>query len=745
MVEDLFNSKPGVSDQSLWEWANLKGEPADIVTLSFGGNDVGFDDVIRDCLPISDNWREAITGGVLGGVTGGIVGDIGQGCDTRDEDLLARFHALTYADPEDGCRGGRDPSRRSRQRPDEGFECSLLIEGAPDQEGQTRGNLVTFYRKIVDEHLTDRGHLLVLGYPSLVAPLDEWPGIIKIACEGITQGDATRMAARNRDLNKAISDAVDLVNFQLSRERVHFIDLYALYRNNKADLCGTNEDWLNGFTVTRGRNLRYFYSGSFHPNGLGHRATADLVEGTIRSIDWTGIPATSGAFASTTNLAIDTSGSMEEPAGDGTGTKMASAVRAAADIFTLVEAQRGEDPQQQAQHRVGVVAFDTDARTVQSPTGELQIARASLDGLWPNGQTNIGAGLGLALDQLEGSGGHRAIVLLSDGVTNVGLSPSEIRATVITRANAAGVTIHTVGFGHQAAGTIDEPLLRDIAHGTGGEYSFESTRIGLQRAFLTARAASLGDVHVTEEGAVGQGETVAAESFTIPERRGELEVALAWPGSDLDIILTDPRGRQVDDRYPGARIVRTNPEVVIVSEPRKGEWQLAIAGIEVPGDVEDFAVVASSRGEAPPRRPEALPLVLGGMLLLLGVGIPGVLLTRRGARQRVVLEPAQSVLHLRVVGGVEDQRILPIVPGEVIGRSEEAHHVLLDESVSRQHAQIGVQDGEWFILDLGSSAGTLRNAEPVLQARLQPGDIVTLGQTVLQVEGIPIWAEEERS
>ena len=92
------------------------------------------------------------------------------------------------------------------------------------------------------------------------------------------------------------------------------------------------------------------------------------------------------------------------------------------------------------------------------------------------------------------------------------------------------------------------------------------------------------------------------------------------------------------------------------------------------------------------------------------------------------------VLRLRVIGGPEDGRVLSLSVGEIIGRPEYTPHGLDDDTVSRQHAQIGWDQGNWTIVDLGSTSGTLRNHEPVLQARLNHGDVLTLGQTMLVVE-----------
>jgi adenylate cyclase len=68
-----------------------------------------------------------------------------------------------------------------------------------------------------------------------------------------------------------------------------------------------------------------------------------------------------------------------------------------------------------------------------------------------------------------------------------------------------------------------------------------------------------------------------------------------------------------------------------------------------------------------------------------------------------------------------------------IGRSSDNRLVLRDERVSRRHALIHMQgDGEWWLVDLGSSNGTYVNHGRVSQPiRLRNGDLVEFGPFAL--------------
>lgn len=63
----------------------------------------------------------------------------------------------------------------------------------------------------------------------------------------------------------------------------------------------------------------------------------------------------------------------------------------------------------------------------------------------------------------------------------------------------------------------------------------------------------------------------------------------------------------------------------------------------------------------------------------------------------------------------------------VIGRSPEADITLDDRWVSRRHCELQLRDGELVVRDLESKHGILVNDSPVSEARLQPGDTLSVG------------------
>src|SRR5512134_85015 len=70
-----------------------------------------------------------------------------------------------------------------------------------------------------------------------------------------------------------------------------------------------------------------------------------------------------------------------------------------------------------------------------------------------------------------------------------------------------------------------------------------------------------------------------------------------------------------------------------------------------------------------------------------------------------------------------------------IGREQDNDVVILDPKMSRYHAQISMEAGQWTLADLGSSNHTYLNGVAVTEPTpLQPGDRISLGETELTLK-----------
>lgn len=219
LVEDYFNARSREGD-SLSAWGREQGGPdrTDVITMSFGGNDIGFADIISDCLlGKPDSWGEYLVGGVASSATG---------CDESKDELNARADRLL--DPTSACTGRRHTgAARALSVPVDGFECDLALNGR-------RGSIIDFYFDVVQDRLTDRGRLYVVGYPRLFADVDQWPLWSKLACQGVKRGDTEKLGRAAEHLNNKLQEAVRRANEALGAERVVFVDRFAPFPRRPA-------------------------------------------------------------------------------------------------------------------------------------------------------------------------------------------------------------------------------------------------------------------------------------------------------------------------------------------------------------------------------------------------------------------------------------------------------------------------------------------------------------------------------
>jgi pSer/pThr/pTyr-binding forkhead associated (FHA) protein len=66
--------------------------------------------------------------------------------------------------------------------------------------------------------------------------------------------------------------------------------------------------------------------------------------------------------------------------------------------------------------------------------------------------------------------------------------------------------------------------------------------------------------------------------------------------------------------------------------------------------------------------------------------------------------------------------------GLTLGRSPDNDLILRDPATSGHHARFERRGTQFFVVDMGSTNGTLVNGEPVQERELKHGDRVTVGQ-----------------
>jgi Ca-activated chloride channel homolog len=196
------------------------------------------------------------------------------------------------------------------------------------------------------------------------------------------------------------------------------------------------------------------------------------------------VPVRGGAVV----LCVDTSGSMRA-----TDVAPTRADAAAAAVRAFVDAVPNGT-------RLAIVAFSSGAGLVAPLTDDKDALRDAIGRIpAPNGGTAIGDALAIAGRVLPPSG-KRAIVLVTDGVNNLGADPLAVAPQV----GAAGIEIDTIGIGTNGSGQLipgtaleagmDEDALRTIAASAHGAYARAN-----DASSLRTRLAALADSTTKEK------------------------------------------------------------------------------------------------------------------------------------------------------------------------------------------------------------------------------------------------------
>ncbi len=135
---------------------------------------------------------------------------------------------------------------------------------------------------------------------------------------------------------------------------------------------------------------------------------------------------------------------------------------------------------------VGIVVYGSQARIILEPTSaeDYQTILAAIDRLRPDGSTNAEEGLRLGYQmaaQAYRPGAINRVILLSDGVANVGRTGPGSILQVIHDQVAQGVTLSTVGVG---MGNYNDVLMEQLADNGNGNYAYVDTIEEAHRIFV---------------------------------------------------------------------------------------------------------------------------------------------------------------------------------------------------------------------------------------------------------------------
>lgn len=279
ITDDLFPApagrlQAGQRDQAIF----VSGQSRfDVVTFSFGGNNIGFDDVLLGCAGLSATGGvTAVAGGGLGWAAAPWVG-----CTLSEQEMKDRIDALTDPSSADGplpaCNALGDNASTAQHWDDDG-----LVQG--------RITLPELYDVIGRCVAAPGGTVVVMGYPQLLEEADRWSAFEGNRCERIRRADIGKLRGATAHLNFRISEAVAQANATTPANFV-FVDPNHFWEGGSDDLtepsdaarndpgnrhalCGGGEDWLNGVTIGLAGDGLGRPQRSFHPKQQGQDAMA---------------------------------------------------------------------------------------------------------------------------------------------------------------------------------------------------------------------------------------------------------------------------------------------------------------------------------------------------------------------------------------------------------------------------------------------------------------------------------------
>jgi Ca-activated chloride channel family protein len=323
---------------------------------------------------------------------------------------------------------------------------------------------------------------------------------------------------------------------------------------------------------------------------------------------------------------IDTSGSMAQP--DRIGLARTA-------LKLLLENLAPVD-------RIQIVAYDDRARVVLDPTPATEAAAAlkAFDTLQCTGSTNLEDGMRKAYELAARAfipGAENRVILVSDGVANLGAGDAQEILAQIDASRRQGITCSVFGVGK---GTYNDQMLEQLANKGDGVYRFLDSEEEVRRAFVDDLAATLNtiatDVKIQVEwnpaavrryrqlgyenraltkeqfrddtvdaGEIGSGQSVSALY--------ELEPESTVPARRVSLGTVRVRYRRIDTRAVEEIAVPIRPEMIARNlDASRLQFRLAVGAAEFAEILRASPYAAGNRFENVARllRPVALALPL---------------------------------------------------------------------------------------------------------------------------------------
>lgn len=174
---------------------------------------------------------------------------------------------------------------------------------------------------------------------------------------------------------------------------------------------------------------------------------------------------------------IDVSGSMSD----------SNRLELAKDALEILVGELREDD------RVAIVIYSTEARIVLEPTPASEQERiiSAIDSLQTQGSTYAEAGLALAYEVALAhmrDGQITRVILVSDGVANVGATGPDAILETISQGVDSGITMSTIGVG---MGNFNDVMMEQLANDGNGNYHYVDNIREARRIFVNNLTSTL--------------------------------------------------------------------------------------------------------------------------------------------------------------------------------------------------------------------------------------------------------------
>lgn len=243
VTQDFFN-RENKSHPKQTDWAadtsvgGLTGGRYDVATLSFGGNDVDFGGVMTDCL-VESSWGNIVKSGQAG-------------CTTTPEEMAERISKL-------------------------GRGVGVSKDSGPFGRGGANADLATFYAQVAQDHVEEGGVLVVVGYPRLIAPSDQWPAWRNGRCGQLSAEDSDMIGDAAVLLDATTKASTRQAQSLVKGRTISYVSRLDIFDADgvSRSLCTRNgASWMNGVSSVTWTARK---ESPYHPNQLGHYATAERV------------------------------------------------------------------------------------------------------------------------------------------------------------------------------------------------------------------------------------------------------------------------------------------------------------------------------------------------------------------------------------------------------------------------------------------------------------------------------------